>query len=71
MRTKVARDGDAPMRRLMQLANDIDVLGKPLTLEEHLKKVESVTTKDVCDVLAQYPITGEGMLVSVGPADWP
>ena len=71
MRTKVARDGDAPMRRLLQVAKDINMLGQPLSLAEHLARVESVTCADLRDLLDAYPITDEGMLVSVGPADWP
>jgi predicted Zn-dependent peptidase len=71
MRTNAARDGDAPMRRLVQVANDIDVLAHPQTLAEQLALIEAVTADDVGDLLREYPITGEGMLVSVGPADWP
>lgn len=71
MRTKVARDGDAPMRRLLQVAKDINMLGQPLSLAQHLAHVESVTCADLRDLIDTYPITGEGMLVSVGPADWP
>ncbi|MBK6846158.1 MAG: insulinase family protein [Proteobacteria bacterium] len=71
MRTNAARDGDAPMRRLMQLANDIDVLGEPRTLEQQLARIEAVTAADLRALLASHPINGEGMLVSVGPADWP
>lgn len=71
MRTKVARDGDAPMRRLLQIAKDINMLGQPLSLAEHLARVEAVTRADLDELLRAYPITGEGMLVSVGPADWP
>jgi predicted Zn-dependent peptidase len=71
MRTKVARDGDAPMRRLLQIAKDISMLGKPLSLVDHLAQVESVVSADLDELLEAYPITGEGMLVSVGPADWP
>ncbi|MBK8481013.1 MAG: insulinase family protein [Proteobacteria bacterium] len=71
MRTNAARDGDAPMRRLMQLANDIDVLGEPRTIEQQLARIEAVTAADLRALLASFPISGEGMLVSVGPADWP
>lgn len=71
MRTSTARDGDAPMRRLLQLAGDIDLLGRPLTLAEHLAQIEALTVSDISAGLREYPITGEGMLVSVGPADWP
>lgn len=71
MRTHAARDGDAPMRRLMQLANDIDVLGEPRTLEQQLARIEAVHAEDLRALLETYPINGEGMLVSVGPADWP
>jgi hypothetical protein len=49
----------------------VDVLGRPLTLEEHLANIERVTVRDIAEYLEQFPITGEGMLVSVGPRDWP
>jgi len=59
------------MSRLLQIAEDIDMVGQPLTLDQHMAKLEAVTVKDVHDLLAEYPITGEGMLVSVGPRNWP
>jgi predicted Zn-dependent peptidase len=71
MRTSTARDGDSPMRRLLQLAGDIQLLGRPLTLGEHLAEIERLKTDDIGELLREYPITGEGLLVSVGPADWP
>ena len=70
-RTALANAGDSPMSRLLQLADDIDAFGQPLTLDEHLAKIEAVSPRDISALLEQYPISGEGMLVSVGPADWP
>jgi predicted Zn-dependent peptidase len=70
-RTQVARDGDSPMRRLLQIAGDIELFEAPRSLEENLARIESVTVASMRELIEQYPITGEGMLVSVGPADWP
>lgn len=71
MRTQLAKDGDAPMRRLLQVANDVELFDAPRTLDEALAQIEAVTVKDVCELLEAYPINGEGMLVSVGPRDFP
>ncbi|MBW2735233.1 MAG: insulinase family protein [Deltaproteobacteria bacterium] len=71
VRTQLARDGDAPMRRLLQVATDVEILGAPRSLEAALEQVEAVQVADVRAALEEFPITGDGMLVSVGPEDWP
>ena len=71
VRTQVARDGDAPMRRLLQLVADVELFGAPRALEETLTRVEKLHVSDIRELLKVHPITGERMLVSVGPADWP
>ena len=71
MRTNVARDGDAPMRRLLQLASDIDMLGKPLALEQHMAEIEAVKVDDIQSLIEAHPITGDCMTVSVGPETYP
>lgn len=70
-RTGIARDGDAPSHRLHQLVDDLDLLGHPLSLEEHLARIAAVQVPDVRAFLEEYPLTGDGFLVSVGPHDWP
>ncbi|MCK5797740.1 MAG: insulinase family protein [Deltaproteobacteria bacterium] len=73
MRTQIARDGDAPMRRLLQVALQIELFDAPRTLEETLARVEAVTVDDIRAFLNTYPIVGDdnAMLVSVGPSDFP
>lgn len=72
VRTQLAREGDAPMRRMLQVAGDIELFGEPRTLEQALAQVEAVTVDDIRALLAERPIVGDdnAMLVSVGPRDF-
>ena len=51
--------------------DDVDNHGEPLTVEQRLARVEAITAYTVADYLQQYPIDGDGYLVSVGARDWP
>ena len=70
-RTSLAVEGEAPYYRLMQLMDDIDYHGGPRTIEERLAAVDAVTTDSIARCLKQFPVTGNGYFVSVGPRDWP
>jgi len=70
-RTHLALEGENPRTRMMQLIDDLDTYGRPRTMETRLAEVDAVTAKSIARHLERYPITGEGMLCSVGPRDWP
>ncbi len=72
VRTQLARDGDAPMRRMLQVAGDIELFGEARTLEQTLAQIEAVTVDGIRGLLAEQPIVGDdnAMLVSVGPRDF-
>ena len=67
VRTSLATDGDSPMSRLLQLVEDLETLGTPKTLEEHLGRVEAITVESIRELLAEYPLTAEGFLATMGP----
>ncbi|MCH7721413.1 MAG: insulinase family protein [Planctomycetes bacterium] len=70
-RTSLAVEGESPYHRLVQILDDVDNHGEPLTVEQRLARVEAITAYTVADYLQQYPIDGDGYLVSVGARDWP
>jgi predicted Zn-dependent peptidase len=70
-RTSLAVESEAPFYRLGQLADDVDYLGGPRTAEERLAAVDAVSEDSIAACLERFPITGEGLLVSVGPREWP
>ena len=70
-RTSLAVEAEAPYYRLVQLMDDVDVHGRPMTVDERLARVDEITVESVGDYLQRYPITGDGYFISVGPRDWP
>ena len=70
-RTGLAVAGESPYHRLVQIMDDVDNHGRPLTVEQRLARVEAITVDTVADYLQQYPIDGDGYLISVGARDWP
>jgi len=70
-RTALATESEAPYYRLMQLAGEIDVFGRPRSVSERLAEIEKVTPERISACLRKWPIDGEGCLVSLGPRDWP
>ena len=70
-RTALATEAEAPYYRLMQMLNDIDVLGRPRSVSERLASVDAVTPASIQAYLGAWPMSGEGALVSLGPRDWP
>jgi hypothetical protein len=55
----------------MQIADDVDYRGRPRTVDQRLADVDAVSVGSVAAYLEQWPITGGGHLVSVGPRNWP
>jgi predicted Zn-dependent peptidase len=70
-RTHLALEAESPRTRLMQLVDDVETRGGPQTAETRLAAVEAVSVATIADYLARFPITGEGLLLSCGPRDWP
>jgi predicted Zn-dependent peptidase len=70
-RTGLAIEGESPYHRLGQIMQDVDLLGAPRTVDTRLAEVDAITVEGIADYLQQYPLTGAGHLVSVGPRSWP
>jgi predicted Zn-dependent peptidase len=70
-RTSLAMESEAPYYRLGQIADDVEYFGRPRPAAERLAAVDAVSEATIRTYLDQYPITGEGLLVSVGPREWP
>ncbi|MFO0973195.1 MAG: pitrilysin family protein [Phycisphaerae bacterium] len=70
-RTGLATEAEAPYHRLMQLAHDVDMFGRPRSVDERLAAVDAVTPARIGEYLERYPMTDGHYLVSVGPREWP
>ena len=70
-RTALATEAEAPYHRLMQIAHDVDMIGRPRSVEERLAAVDAVSTDKIRDYVRRWPIDGPNYLVSVGPRKWP
>lgn len=70
-RTQLALEAENPRTRLMQLVDDIETQGAVRGADARLAAVDAVTEQTIARYLSQYPITGEGLLLSIGPRDWP
>lgn len=70
-RMQLALEAESPRTRLMQVVDDLEVHGYPRTTENRMAAVEAVTEQSIAGYLREYPITGEGLVVSIGPRDWP
>ncbi|MCG3127075.1 MAG: putative zinc protease [Phycisphaerae bacterium] len=70
-RTHLALEAEAPRSRITQIADDIEIFGRPRSVGERLAAAEAVSQDSIADHLARFPITGESRLISVGPRDWP
>jgi hypothetical protein len=51
--------------------DDMEMRGRPRTVDEMLAAVDSVTEESVADFLRSFPINSSGHLTSVGPRHWP
>ncbi|MBK9119838.1 MAG: insulinase family protein [Phycisphaerales bacterium] len=70
-RTQLALEAENPRTRIMQLIDDVETYQRPLTPDARLAAVAEVTPDSLKRYLASYPITGDGLLLSCGPRDWP
>lgn len=71
LRTQLAAESESPRTRLMQIIDDLDTLGAVRTAEARLAALRAVTPARLKRLLDTHPITGDGLLLSVGPRDWP
>ena len=70
-RTHLALEAENPRTRMMQLVDDLETFGYIRSADARLAAVEAVSEKTIAAYLEEYPITGEGLLLSCGPRDWP
>lgn len=70
-RTQLALESENPRTRLMQLVDDLETCGYVRSAEARLAAVEAVNEKSIARHLEQFPIVGDGLLLSVGPREWP
>ena len=70
-RTALASESEAPYYRLMQMIQDIDDFGRPRSVAERLAAIDAVTPSSIRGYLERWPLSGDGLLVSLGPRDWP
>lgn len=70
-RTALAVEGESPYHRLVQVMDDVDYRGAPRTVEDRLAAVQAVNHESINRYFEQYPIDGDGFLVSVGPREFP
>ena len=70
-RTHLALEAESPRTRLMQLVDDLEGRDTLRTADERLAAIEAVTVDSIAAYFEEYPITGDGLLLSAGPRDWP
>lgn len=70
-RTQLALEAESPKTRLMQLIDDVETHGGPRTPAQRLAAVEAVSARSIAHYLERFPITGDGLLMSCGPRQWP
>jgi predicted Zn-dependent peptidase len=69
-RTHLALEAENPRTRFMQLADDLEVHGRPRSSDDRLAAVEAVSARSIVEYLDRCPLT-DGVLLSCGPRDWP
>jgi predicted Zn-dependent peptidase len=70
-RTHLALEAESPRTRLMQLVDDLEARGHVRSADARLAAVEAVSERTIAAYLRRLPITGERLLVSCGPREWP
>ncbi len=70
-RTALAVEGESPYYRLSQIMDDVDYRDAPRTVEQRLAEVDAVSQDSIAELFQRFPIDGDGLLISVGPRDWP
>lgn len=67
-RTELVFSAETPFNRFRQLMHQWMTRRELLSTEDMLARVEEVTLDDLYELLEQYPLTTEGVLVGLGPA---
>lgn len=70
-RTHLSLEAENPRTRLMHLVDDVETRGHVRTAEARLAAVEAVSVRSIAGYLERHAITGDGLLLSCGPRDWP
>lgn len=70
-RTHLALEGENPKTRLMQLVDDLEARDYVRSADARLAAVEAVCADSIAAYLEHFPVTGEPLLLSAGPRDWP
>jgi predicted Zn-dependent peptidase len=68
-RTSLVFAAETPFSRFRQLMHQWAARRELLTTGEMLARVEEVTLDDLHDLLAQYPLDTEGVMVGLGPVE--
>lgn len=71
VRTALATEAESPYYRLMQLASDLDDLGRPRMVSERLEAIDRVTVQSIREYLAAWPMADNAYLAGLGPCNWP
>jgi predicted Zn-dependent peptidase len=66
-RTSLVFAAETPFNRFRQLMHQWAVRRELLTTEEMMARVEEVTLKDLHDLLEEYPLDTDGVVVGLGP----
>jgi predicted Zn-dependent peptidase len=70
-RTHLALEAENPRTRLMQLVDDLKTHNHVRPADTRLAAVEAVSEKTIAAYLDRHPVTGNALLLSCGPRDWP
>jgi len=69
-RTALASEAEAPYYRLMQMVQDVDVLGHPRSVSQRLAAIDAVTPEGIRAYAEKWPLDGASCLTMLGPRDW-
>jgi predicted Zn-dependent peptidase len=70
-RTQLALEAENPRTRIMQIIDDLEAYGHVRNATTRLGAVSSVTPRSIARYFERCPLDGDGLLVTVGPQDWP
>jgi predicted Zn-dependent peptidase len=70
-RTHLALEAESPRTRLMHLVDDLEAHGHVRSVDARLAAVDAVDARTIAAYLERCPITGDGLLLSCGPREWP
>ncbi|MDX2200329.1 MAG: pitrilysin family protein [Phycisphaerae bacterium] len=70
-RTQLALESESPRTRFMQVIDDIEEVARPRSVNARLAETAAVSPQTIADYFREYPIDGDGMLLSCGAREWP